>query len=291
MEETLFGTVQNAKSPDIPRQETELERTVRRIMNSPIVKLILKFNPVQWILEGASEGMAESMSDFQLPSIQPVVDALGVTLAEFLELGFTSFVEIITIISNCSMDVLRDPKQMLKIILHAVKKSFRTLFKTVRDSIMIVVDFMVRAIKAIPGNTHSSMEDPRPHELMGGLGRSRILNHQLRNLRSRHPHRFRAAGYTDEQKTKAFGTPLSQGWTQFKIDPLYNRFQRLADQGAIEAKYPGPTLPEHTNPTVMMVLTESANDKKSEIKTEGNPVEEFDVSILFRPKTSDLIRA
>lgn len=290
MEETLFGSVQKAKDPSIPRQETELERAVRRIMNSPIVKLILKFNPVQWILEGVSEGMAESMSDFQLPSIQPVVDVLGVTLAEFLELGFTSFMEMITIVSNCSVDALRDPKQVLTIILHAVKKSFRALFKTVRDSIMIVVDFMIRVIKAIPGMLTQAWKIPGLTNLWEDwVGQEfSIINYITYGAAILID--LGTTGYTDEQKTKAFGTPFSEGWTLFKMEPVYKRFQRLADQKAIEAKYPGPTLPEHTNPTVMMTLTESANGKKSETKPVEKPEEDFDVSISFALKGSDLTR-
>lgn len=290
MEETLFGTVQKAKDPNIPRQETELERAVRQIMNSPIVKLILKFNPVQWILEGISEGMAESMSDFQLPSIQPVVDVLGISISEFLKLGITSFMEIITIVSNCSVDVLRDPKQMLTIILHAVKKSFRTLFKTVRDAIMIVVDFTIRVIKAIPGMLTKAWKIPGLTNLWEDwVGQEfSIINYITYGAAILID--LSAAGYSDEQKTKAFGTPFSQGWTQFKMEPVYTRIQRQADQRAIEAKYPGPTLPEHTNPTVMMVLTESANGKKPETKTEEKPDKDFDVSILSTLGSSNLIR-
>lgn len=215
------------------------------------------------VVEGIDEGLAESMSDFIVPDARPIMKALGMTAMSLIKLGIDAFLEIFNTISNCATDVMTDPKKLQPIIMAAIKKSFRALFAATRDASLIVFDCFISMIKAIgpilttawsiPGMT-DMWTDWTDQEFsilnFATYGGAIVINLMMNGI-----------GMTDQQKSDVFLAPLPQDWTQTEITPLYKSFQEKADQEALEKVYPGPSLPEHTRPIIMMVNLDSKHEK------------------------------
>ena len=262
-EELIFGSVEKFREPDTPRQETAIERFVKRILNSPIVKLILKFNPLKWILEGISEGISESFSDFKLPDIKPLAEAIGMTADALLEVFLTAFGQIIDTIAASGTEALLNPKEMLRIIVSAVKKTFRTLFHATRDTVLIAVDCVIRMVHAIPALLAEPWVIPGLTDLWEDWTGQEFSLLNFATYGSAILLDLMTIAVPDKQKTAVFGKPFRQGWAEsLKMEPMYTSFRERADQAALAARYPGPSRPEDTSPIVMMVMTDYGTMQK-----------------------------
>jgi len=264
-EEVLFGSLEKFREPDTPRQETAAERLVKRILNSPIVKLILKYNPLQWILEGMGEGLSEAFSDSLLPDIKPLAEAVGATVDELLEVFLTAFGQIVDALIQSGTDLLQNPSEMLRIIVTAVKKTFRTVFHATRDAVLVAVDCIIRMVHAIPALLSATWTIPGLTDLWKDWTDQ---DFSIINFLTYGPAvilDILTLAMPEKQKTAIFATPFKEGWAaRIKVEPMYTSFRERADQAALAAMYPGPSRPEDTNPIVMMVLVGSGEGPKDE---------------------------
>ncbi|PSR81476.1 hypothetical protein BD289DRAFT_413041 [Coniella lustricola] len=272
MEETLFGSIDKATAPDEPTKETGVERFVRKIIHSPIVKLIFKFNPLQWILEGVVEGLEEAIPDLKLPSIIPLAAAVGLGVSDLLEIIIDTLVEFVSLIATTAADVLRDPKKLFSIMLQAAKKSFKTLFKATRDVLLCLFDTIIRVVKTIPELLTTTWNIPGLTDVWQDWTGQEFTLLNFATYAAAAMVDFITYAVPNEKKDKLFGTKLPQAWPYFKMEPLYERYKDQTNQDALAAMYPGPSLPEHTNPIVMMVQvdytgnSETTNSKEEEEK-------------------------
>lgn len=276
-EDVLFGDINDAEGPDAPKQDLSVLRFVRSIINSPIVKLILKFNPLAWIMEGMSEGLDEAFSDFKLPDFGPLAEAVGLTVKGLLEIGLGAFMELFSVISTSATDAFTNPKQLIPILIRAVRNCFKGAFAVTRDLALLVFDGLIRVISAIPAIITQAWKIPGLTDLWEDwIGQEfSLLNFATYGVAVFVD--LTTVGLTDQQKSDAFGKPFGDDWTQFDIQPLYRGARRAAEQAALAAKYPGPSLPEHTKPIVMMVMVDGSGKEKDVIEDKEEEKEALQV--------------
>ncbi|EGO53342.1 hypothetical protein NEUTE1DRAFT_126669 [Neurospora tetrasperma FGSC 2508] len=268
-ETLIFGSVERLQEPQAPRQETTIERFIKRILNSPIVKLILKFNPLSWILEGVSEGLSESLPDFKLPDITSLAEAIGMTGDALLEVFLTAFGQIIENIATSGTEALLNPKQMLGIIISAIKKASRTLFHATRDTILIAVDCIIRVIHVIPGLLTEAWTIPGLTDVWEDWTGQEFSLINFATYGSAVLLDLMTFAVLDQVKTSACA-PFRPGWAErIEMEPLYTSFQDTRNQAVLAARYPGPSRPEDTNPMVMMVMADYGSISQKDDEKQG----------------------
>ncbi|XP_014550206.1 hypothetical protein COCVIDRAFT_116113 [Bipolaris victoriae FI3] len=258
-EDVLFSDLQNAEENKVPQKESSIMRFVRSVLNSPIIKLIFKFNPISWIMEGISEGMDETFSDWKLPNFRPLVDAIGLSAKGILEIGLGAFMELFNVISMSATDALTNPRELMPILIRAVKKMFKGAFDATRDLALLAFDTLIRVVMTIPAILTQAWKIPGLTDLWEDwIGQEfSLINFATYGIAVFVD--LVTIGFTEAKKDKVFGKPFGEEWTQFDIEPMYRSARRAADQAALAAKYPGPSLPEHTNPLIMMTTISDAS--------------------------------
>ncbi|EEU33895.1 uncharacterized protein NECHADRAFT_88823 [Fusarium vanettenii 77-13-4] len=257
-EDVLFGDLQNAQEHDAPREESSVMRFVRSLLNSPIIKLIFKFNPISWIMEGASEDIEEAFPDWKLPNFGPLAEAIGLSAKGILEIGLGAFMELFSVISMSATDVLTKPRELIPILIRAARKMFKEAFDATRDLALLAFDTLIRVVMTIPAILTQAWKIPGLTDLWEDwIGQEfSLINFATYGIAVFVD--LVTVKFTEAQKDKVFGQPFGEQWTQFDIEPMYRGARRAADQAALAAKYPGPSLPEHTNPMVMMMTFSDA---------------------------------
>jgi len=166
----------------------------------------------------------------------------------------TAFGQIIEAIITCGADALLNPKDMLRIIVSAIKKTFRTLFHATRDTVLIALDCIIRMIHAIPKLLSAPWTIPGLTDLWEDWTDQEFSLINFATYGSAVLLDLMTIAIPDKQKTAVFGTPYRQGWAErVKMGPLYTSYQDKADQAALAERYPGLSRPEDTNPIVWMV--------------------------------------
>ncbi|KAL2669887.1 hypothetical protein Neosp_015184 [[Neocosmospora] mangrovei] len=148
-EDVLFGDLQNAQEHDAPREDSSVMRFVRSLLNSPIMKLIFKFNSILWIMEGVSKGIEEAFPDLKLPNFGPLADAIDLSAKGILDIGLGAFMELFSIISMLATDLLTKPRELIPILIRAARKMFKRAFDATRDLALLVFDTLIRVFLAI----------------------------------------------------------------------------------------------------------------------------------------------
>ena len=273
-EEVLFGQISSAVAPTDDPKTSALGQSIRSLLNSPILKLLLSWNPLVWVLEGMSEGLGEELSHIKLPDLGPLMQAFGDGLQNMGEIGAKAFFKVADAIGSSLLDLASDPSRALAIFLKVLKGLFRDIFGTVRDVALEAYDTVIRAIGCIPALLTEVWVIPDltdTYEDLVGQPFS-LLNYATFTLAAVLEFMANSVGAT--QSLGAI-VNVSEGWSQgLSPKPLYSCFREAMDQTAIEAKYPGPSLPEHTQPIIMMVKLESNNSTTKDGKCKSETIHE-----------------
>ncbi|KAM5380095.1 hypothetical protein ACJZ2D_003742 [Fusarium nematophilum] len=150
IEEKCKEYLPDARTPRIEKKEPG---PISKIMNNPVVKSLMKFNPLAWILEGATEGLAEGLGDegskveLRIPSLQPAIEAFARILGRTVE-------EATSLVWACLKDVFgeiqtlyNDPSKLLETILRIASDVFYTAFDTIKTLVLAICDAVVAAFK------------------------------------------------------------------------------------------------------------------------------------------------
>lgn len=252
-EEALFGQVKSSIAPDLRKKPSAFEQSVRALLNSPILKLLLSWNPVAWVVEGMTEGLADEFSDFELPDLQPLMHALGDGFQNMGEIGIKTFFRIADALGSALLDIASDPSRAVSVFLDMLKDLFREIFGTVRDLTLGAYDVLVRAIDCVPAILTGKWVIPDLTDMYEEMTEQEfsLLNYATFALAALLEFMAVSAGATQSLGAKL---SLPEKWSEsLPLEPLYTPVREAMDQMAIQARYPGPSLPEHTQPMVMMI--------------------------------------
>jgi len=133
-----------------PRSEKKPGSNVlSKIMNNPVIKALLKFNPLSWILEGAQEGITETFGQVKIPSVQPIIEAW----TEFLANAITDSAELVTglfgDIYGEIQNVLKDPSSVLDVLLRILSDIFYTAFDGVKGLVLGAFDAFIKSLRGL----------------------------------------------------------------------------------------------------------------------------------------------
>jgi hypothetical protein len=266
-EDILFDKNEEAADLETPHRESTAVRQIRSIINSPIVRLLLKFNPISWILEGVTEGLSETFSDYSIPDFGDLARALRMSVGQLANICLEAFMNIVDAIATCAADATSGPKEIMPIMIRAAKRSFRKAFHATRDITLQVFESITRMIKAIPNLLTQAWKVPGLTDLWEDwIGQE----FSLLNFTS---YVFALTTSilppvpSDKQMDLMFGKPIVIDWTQVRIEPFYHRVRRAKNQAAIAA--------EHTDPVVVTIVTERnpGKDLNHDLEKGSYPVE------------------
>ncbi|KAI8710945.1 hypothetical protein NCS52_01523400 [Fusarium sp. LHS14.1] len=131
-EDVLFGDLQNAQEHDAPREESSVVRF-------PYI-----------VDHGRRFGRhRRGFPDLKLPNFGPLADAIGLAAKGILDIGLGPFMELFSIISMSTTDVLTKPSELIPILIRAARKMFKGAFDATRDLALLVFDTLIRVVLAI----------------------------------------------------------------------------------------------------------------------------------------------
>jgi hypothetical protein len=118
------------------------------ILNNPFVKLIMKINPIAWIIEA----ITEEIPGIQVPSLAPAFDAIKEELGDAASDQLEILDKAMTTFYTQLQYVLNDPSKFIDAMKKSLKTVFWTLFDSLRnfvESIYVIATAVIKAIGTV----------------------------------------------------------------------------------------------------------------------------------------------
>ncbi|KAJ3535989.1 hypothetical protein NM208_g6908 [Fusarium decemcellulare] len=142
--EPLLGYRKPISIPDQGDPRTALRKSpLAWLFDSPIINMIMRFNPVSVIIEALSESLTEELSDFiQMPDIFEHFRAAFSTLGNVAQKEFDVFWDLLTRFWERIKDFASDPSRILELL----KEGFQDFFHTIFDAVKTLITGLWEAI-------------------------------------------------------------------------------------------------------------------------------------------------
>lgn len=138
--------------PDSRPPSTEGSRPswISRVLNNPVVKALLKFNPLSWIFEAIMEGIEETLGDkLLIPSLDTVLDpfrkVVGGITTQFVDLLPRLFEAVWNEVRN----ILVEPRKIVEVLMRIIGDVFHTGFDAMRIVVLTLYDALVASLQAV----------------------------------------------------------------------------------------------------------------------------------------------
>lgn len=114
------------------------------LFDNPVLKFLMKFNPISIILEAAGEAFEEEgLSDlFQFPSFTALNSIMTETLPRLLESQLDNLMRLVESLAAKFGPMLKDPSIAFAVLQEALRDIFWTLFDAVKLMVQGVWDIM-----------------------------------------------------------------------------------------------------------------------------------------------------
>ncbi|KAI0402760.1 hypothetical protein F4802DRAFT_337581 [Xylaria palmicola] len=125
--------------------EGTVSNTINTILNNPVVRLLMRINPLQWILEAISE----EAPDFQIPPIGNIVEgvmsAMGDAVDKQVDIMNRQLETIITELER----IFSNPLTVLESAKRYLQSMVWTLFDSIRNLIESLYDALTNLVKSL----------------------------------------------------------------------------------------------------------------------------------------------
>lgn len=111
------------------KAEGQKDSVFTKILNNPIVKAILDFNPLSWLVDAIADGM--DAAKFKTPDLAKFIKTIADKIGSGAEDLITALEALANTIGDSIGELASDPSQALSILGKAVKKVFWTIFEAV----------------------------------------------------------------------------------------------------------------------------------------------------------------
>jgi hypothetical protein len=114
------------------------------LFDNPVIKFLMKFNPLSIILEAAGEAFEEGELGemFQFPSFAALNDILTDTLPRILESQLANLVRLLEDMAEKLQPMIKDPSTTFSVLKDLLQNVFWTLFDAIKLMIQGVWDIM-----------------------------------------------------------------------------------------------------------------------------------------------------
>ncbi|KAK6543469.1 hypothetical protein TWF694_000215 [Orbilia ellipsospora] len=148
--EEFIGRPREKQPPPIDRVSNE----VSKILNNPMIKLLLDMNPFQWIMEAYQEG-TEGLSDhIYIPNIS-IFDAFESLITKFATHGITGLIKFMWNIAQNIGIFLAKPESAVDLILDSMKEYIWLGFEMGKN----VIQESLMFIRSLFGQIEKYLED------------------------------------------------------------------------------------------------------------------------------------
>ncbi|KAF2133764.1 hypothetical protein P153DRAFT_427689 [Dothidotthia symphoricarpi CBS 119687] len=122
---------------------------ISRILNNPVIKALMKFNPMSWVLEAMAEGIEEMLGDkLVIPSLDSVFAPFKSLLGDLTD-DFAGLLErLFDAIWSELKNLIAHPSKVIEILIRVLGDVFYTAFDTVKVFILACYDAFLAAIQA-----------------------------------------------------------------------------------------------------------------------------------------------
>ncbi|KAI1169836.1 hypothetical protein F4777DRAFT_584523 [Nemania sp. FL0916] len=112
-----------------------------KLLNNPIIKAILKFNPIAWIIEAITEEV--DTSDWKIPNVEKFASFAAKHALDGVDTIATCFLNIISELVTAGGDVISDPSSLRDVIMRVLKSSVWEIFDAVESTALSIYDMIV----------------------------------------------------------------------------------------------------------------------------------------------------
>lgn len=131
--------------PLIPKQRTSEPSFPSKIMNNPIVRMLSKINPLEWVIEA----IMEEMPEVRMPSMKPLEKAMRTAVGGAINEEADILSRILDTLFAQFQGLNMEPTIPLDKVLTSLKSVVWTMFDTVRNRVEKTYDAMTAFVRNI----------------------------------------------------------------------------------------------------------------------------------------------
>ncbi|KAF3931579.1 hypothetical protein ABW19_dt0209250 [Dactylella cylindrospora] len=159
--DSAFQLSQFVDDPRVPNIQNEQNREpswMDAIFNNPLVKLVSKINPIEWVMEAASE----EVPDMKLPDFGTMLSEMAAVLTDTV----TTESEILTRLIKTFIEQVQnaiknfDPMEILNCVLNSLKAIIWTVFETMENFALKFWDALIVFVRGISSILSSPWKIP-----------------------------------------------------------------------------------------------------------------------------------
>jgi hypothetical protein len=116
------------------------------LMNNPITEILLKFNPLSWLMEAIGEELGDIV---QIPSLPESLAKVSDQIGSLVQNAFSGITAIFQDLVNKLGDLMNDKSTASDIVLQFVQNTFWTIWDQIASLIVSVWDILTNAIEGM----------------------------------------------------------------------------------------------------------------------------------------------